>query len=225
MREEAGATGGGRTILAELRGGLVLARDVRGFRQYLVVRALLLAVELAMPVFVLQANAHGAAAAGDLPVYVFAVALSAVIASPFWGRFADRASETVMALSGALGAIAGIGMIAVPALLPDLTSSYVMAIFFVLLGIAEAGIRLGRKTYLVDGAPAEERALYTAFSNTVIGVLAFAGFAFGILADVVAPAAAIAVVVALALAGTLAARALPPAERMTEGQDATARPD
>lgn len=216
MHEEAGATEGGRSILTELRGGFALARAAGGFRRYLVARALLLAVELAMPVFVLQANAHGATATADLPVYVLAVAASAIVSSPFWGHFADRTSETVLALSGIVGAIAGAGMIAVPLLSPVLTSAWSLAPFFALLGIAEAGVRLGRKTYLVDGAPTTERPLYTAFSNTVIGVLAFSGFAFGIMADLLSPAAAIATIAVLAIGGTIAAAALPPAERMAE---------
>lgn len=215
IRENAGATEGGRSMLAELRGGIGLVRDEPGFRQYLLVRALLLAIELAMPLFVLRANALGATGTMDLPVYVFAVSLAAVISSPFWGRFSDSAPERVMALSGLFGAAAAVGMVALPWLLPDAVSAWTLAPFFVLLGIAESGIRLGRKTYLVDGAPADERPLYTAFSNTAIGVLAFAGFGFGLLADLVSANAALWVIAALGLAGTAAAWAMPPAERMT----------
>lgn len=221
IHEAPGATQGGRSMISELRGGFELARTVNWFRQYLLVRALLLAVELAMPLFVLQSGQLGAASAGDLPVYVFAVALSAVISSPFWGRFADSAAERVMALSGLIGAAAGIGILALPWLAPAATTSWTLAIFFVLLGIAESGIRLGgRKTYLVDRAPAAERALYTAFSNTAIGILAIAGFALVVIADAVSPGLAISVIIALALAGALAARALPPADRLI-GQGTT----
>lgn len=216
MQENPGATDGGRSMLAELRGGIALVREVSGFRHYLAVRALLLAVELAMPLFVLQANALGATGVSDLPIYVFAVSLAAVISSPFWGRFSDTAAERVMALSGAIGGVAALGVIALPWLAPDAVSAMTLAIFFVLLGVAESGIRLGRKTYLVDGAPSDERPLYTAFSNTVIGILAFAGFGLGVLADLVTPDSALAIVFVLGLAGALAALALPPAERMSD---------
>jgi hypothetical protein len=50
--------------------------------------------------------------------------------------------------------------------------------------------------------------------NTVIGVLAFAGFAFGVLADMIAPAASIGVIAVLALAGAWSAWRLPSAETM-----------
>jgi hypothetical protein len=55
-------------------------------------------------------------------------------------------------------------------------------VFFV-LGIAHAGVRLGRKTYLVDMAGSEHRASYVAVSNTFIGVMLLLGGAFGFLAE------------------------------------------
>jgi hypothetical protein len=39
------------------------------------------------------------------------------------------------------------------------------------LSIAHAGVRLGRKTYLVDMAGGNKRTDYTSVSNTVIGVV------------------------------------------------------
>ena len=49
---------------------------------------------------------------------------------------------------------------------------------FFVLAIAHAGVRIGRKTYMVDMAGGTKRTDYTAVSNTVIGVLLlFAGAA------------------------------------------------
>jgi hypothetical protein len=42
---------------------------------------------------------------------------------------------------------------------------------FVLLGIAEAGVRLGRKTYLLDYLDEKDRPTYIAFANSSIGVV------------------------------------------------------
>jgi len=42
---------------------------------------------------------------------------------------------------------------------------------YLVLGVARAGVRIGRKTYLVDMAGGTKRTDYVAVSNTVIGVL------------------------------------------------------
>ena len=44
------------------------------------------------------------------------------------------------------------------------------AVLFV-LGIAHAGVRIGRKTHVVDLASGDRKAEYVALSNTIIGVL------------------------------------------------------
>ena len=36
--------------------------------------------------------------------------------------------------------------------------------------VAQAGVRLGHKAYLVNAAPAAERPLYVALANTLIGM-------------------------------------------------------
>jgi MFS family permease len=71
-------------------------------------------------------------------------------------------------LIGALTAIFALGF----ALLPSvIQTSYVYGIVFVLLGIAEAGVRLGRKTYLLDYLDEKDRPTYIAFANSSIGVV------------------------------------------------------
>ena len=74
---------------------------------------------------------------------------------------------------------------------------------------------MGRKTYLLEGAPPDERPLYTACANSFVGLLAFGGGLLGLLADLTAPAAAIFVLAVLAGAGTIASWRLPEARPMT----------
>jgi MFS family permease len=95
----------------------------------------------------------------------------------------------------------------------DLTA-WVYALAFLLAGMAEGGLRLGRKTYLTDGAPPDERPLYTAFANTAVGVLALGGGLLGLLADLATPAAAIVAVSLLAAAGAYLSWRLPEARDM-----------
>jgi hypothetical protein len=69
-------------------------------------------------------------------------------------------------------------------------ATLISATYF-LLSVAHAGVRLGRKTHLIDMATAENRAAYVAVSNTFIGIMLFAGGAFGAVASLFGPAAAI----------------------------------
>lgn len=50
--------------------------------------------------------------------------------------------------------------------------------------MAHGGARMSRKTYLVDMAPSDERPLYVALSNTLIGIATLAFVALGLIADV-----------------------------------------
>ena len=83
---------------------------------------------------------------------------------------------------------------------------------FLVLGVAHSGIRLGRKTYLVDMAGGNKRTDYVAVSNTVIGVILLA--AGGIMAALsfLQPETLILLLAATSLAGALAGLGLPEVE-------------
>jgi hypothetical protein len=53
-----------------------------------------------------------------------------------------------------------------------------------LLGFAEAGVLLGRKTFLIDQVDPAERTTYVAFANTAMGVVTLLFGFLGILAQV-----------------------------------------
>jgi hypothetical protein len=74
--------------------------------------------------------------------------------------------------------------------------------------IAYEGVRIGRKTHLTDMADDDERARYTALSNTVIGGVLLAGGSFGLLAEWAGPAWTLAALAAMCLAATPFAYAL-----------------
>ena len=79
---------------------------------------------------------------------------------------------------------------------------------FLAIGIAHSGVRIGRKTYLVDLATAETRAAYVALSNTIIGILLLAGGAFGALAQLLGTRFVLLVFGGIAWAAAAAARTL-----------------
>ena len=87
-------------------------------------------------------------------------------------------------------------------------SPWIYALLFFVLSLAHTGIRVGRKTYLVDMAPADERAAYVAVSNTVIGVVLLLSGSLGILGTFFSSYEVILVFALLGLAGAAVAATL-----------------
>jgi hypothetical protein len=224
--EQPGATDGGRSMGASLKEGTRLIRQNHPFRQFINARALLLSVELAMPIYALHAASLYGSGAGVLAVMVFAVGLANIVSSPLWGKLSDSASEKVMMLA-ALAAVAAAALALLIALLIGAEPGYSLwlyALVFVFLGVAEAGVRLGRKTYLVDGAPSSEKALYAAFANSTVGVIALAALFAGWLVDAAGTLAGVAAVGGLSLVAALYCARLPSAEAMMHAANAAEKP-
>ena len=147
IREQPGATEGGGNAGREALASLSILVSDAPFRRFVITRALLVAAGIA-----------------------------STVSSGFWGRMADRSSRDVLRLAATVAGllslvVAGWAM----AGSPGLPSGVVVVGAFFIIGIAHAGIRIGRKTYLVDMANAQTRATYVAVSNTAIGVVLLAG--------------------------------------------------
>jgi MFS family permease len=85
-----------------------------------------------------------------------------------------------MASAGLVGMGAVAWALAVGAAAPEAwRGPWLYAPAFLLAGIAHAGVRLGRKTWLVDAAPDEHRPTYVATANTVIGGVTVVGGGLG----------------------------------------------
>ncbi|MEA5445060.1 MFS transporter [Gammaproteobacteria bacterium AB-CW1] len=211
IREEPGATAGGRNAIDEASQGLRLLRELSGYRRYLIARTLLLTVEVATPLFVLFGQGILEAGAVGLGTFVIAVGVAQVIGSPFWGKFSDASSRKVLFWSALLAAAAGVLALLVAVLPESLRTAPVYALVFVLIGLAEAGVRLGRKTWLVDAAPAADRPTWVAFSNTAIGMLTLAAAGLGLVAHVFGLNVMMLCIIGLCLAGAGSAWLMPEA--------------
>jgi MFS family permease len=199
VAEWPGATDGGVDGLGQAVGQLSLLRDDVGFRRFVIARALALGSALAAPLYVALARDALGDALAWLGLFLALEGLASLVSAPLWGRWADRSSRHVFAaasalaggLSLAVATAAWSGLAGAPA-----TLFYPLA--FMGLGVAHAGVRLGRKTYLVDIAEGSRRTDYVAVSNTVIGgALLVAGAAGALAASVSVPAT----VAGLAVAG------------------------
>ena len=198
--EEPGATEGGANGLDAMAGELrLLARDGE-LRRFIAARGLAIGTALAPPFLLARTGAAGGGDLGELGLFVLAAAVATLVSSPVWGRVADWSSRRVLVVATLAGAAAlALAALAPPALLPAV---------LVLLLVAHQGLRLGRKTHLVDMAPRDDRAAYTAIANTAAGVLLLAGGGFGWLAAATGPAVVLAVMAAMALAAAAVAAGL-----------------
>ncbi len=213
LREYPGATEGGGNAISEALAQLALIRDDRQLRNFVIVRTLLISTALVAPFYVsLMSGASGDALAG-LGALMIASGAASFLSAPVWGRLSDRSSRIVMAAAAALAAVTGSLTFAVAFLAGDSLGIWWYPAAYFLLAVAHAGVRLGRKTHLVDMATAENRAAYVAVSNTIIGVMLLVGGAFAGAASLFGPAGAILTLAAVSAVAAIAALSLDEAQQ------------
>ncbi|NRB57127.1 MAG: MFS transporter, partial [Salinicola sp.] len=210
IQEAPGATEGGANAWDSVKQGIALMRRDRRFLHFNLARALLLSSALALPYLALLGQQNSGTDLASLGILILTSGVASLIAGPIWGRLADRSSRRVMrdsAIGAAICCLAGAACV----WLPDSarTSVWPYATVYGLLMIAHAGIRLGRKTYVIDLSDSDTRALYVAFSNTFTGVLMLCvGLLLGALAQWLGSAGLLLVLAALATAAALSSHAL-----------------
>ena len=205
VEEYDGETGGGGNALTEAFQSLSLLRDDAPFRNFVITRALLLCSALASPYFVVLAQKESDTGF-MLGVFLLASSLASSVSASFWGWMADTSSRRVMIRGAAIASAVclGVGLTAMFAG-TGVGNGWFYPLAFFVLNIAHAGVRLGRKTYLVDMAGGNKRTDYTAVSNTVIGFLLLATGGLTALLSLISNSAVIVVLGLMGLAGTLSA--------------------
>lgn len=172
IKETPGAVEGGENGWDSIKLGMSLLKHDRTFLHFNVARALLLSSALALPYLALLGQNQSGTHLGGLGILIVVSGIAAMVASPVWGKRADQSSRRVMR-DAAIGTIVCCLIGASLAWLPGewTNSVWPYALVYALLVIAHHGVRLGRKTYLVDMANQDNRALYVALSNTLTGAL------------------------------------------------------
>lgn len=172
VAEYPGATEGGRSVGELARAQLLLLAKDRELQKFLAARALMISTALVGPLYVSLAQRTTGEALGGLGWLVLATGLASAVSAAFWGTLADRSSRLAMALAAAMAGGLGLVVLAALAFAPAVTESiYFYAVVLFLLNIAHAGVRIGRKTHVVDIAGGARKAEYVALSNSIIGVL------------------------------------------------------
>jgi len=213
IREFPGATGGGGNAITEAFRRMGLLGSDRHFRRFILARSLLLCSALTAPFIIMLAHQNTSGTFLVLGLFVIADGAASLVSAPFWGHFADISSRRVMIVAGAAAAGVGIVLVALINALPGLAdTSWLYPAFFFMLSIAHAGVRLGRKTYIVDMAGGNRRTDYVAVSNTVIGVVLLLTGSVGALVPLLGVSGVILILAAMGLAGAWMSARLPETE-------------
>lgn len=184
IEEEPGATEGGRSPVAELKKGIDILRKDVNFRIFVITRSLLMAIPLATPFYVIIGRNTVDDSLAAFGLLIITSGLANIVSSPFWGRYSDRSSRKMMIVTAALGIFTGVYVLGFDWLPESWQVMYAYVPVFFFNGMAHAGARLSRKTYLVDMAPDDERPLYVSLSNTLIGLFTLVAAGIGFIAEI-----------------------------------------
>lgn len=150
---------------------LTLVRQDPQFRTFIIARSLLLGTALASPVLVLLGQQSGTSL-NSLVGFVVASGLATSSSSFLWGRLADRAGRLAMACGGFFSAGIGTGAVLLAKWPPPwMESVWAWPALFFLFNIGYEGVRIGRKTWVVDAVEGDRRTDYVSASNTLIAII------------------------------------------------------
>lgn len=148
-----------------------LVRHDGAFRHFVLARALLLVSALAPPFLVTLAVAEGSTLLAGLGSFVIAQGVASFIGGRVFGARSDRSSRMVMtrgSLAASLVVLVVVGVVLLDR--PALTVPVLVAGYF-LISLVHVGVRVARKTYVVDMAEGDQRTKYVAVANTAMGLI------------------------------------------------------
>jgi len=213
IKEYSGETAGGGNALKEAFDRLNILKKDKPFRNFVISRSLLLSSALTAPFYVVLAQNQLGTDIYILGLFIIANGIASSVSAPFWGKMADTSSKGVMVKAAIITSALGILVFAVISWVPFLReSSWFYPFTFFILGIAHSGVRLGRKTYIVDLAGGNKRTDYVAVSNTVIGVILLVTGGISALASLISVEGIILVLSFFGIAGAWTSSQLPDVE-------------
>jgi hypothetical protein len=190
------------------RRSVALLRAEKPFRRFVLVRTLLLVSALSPPFVVALAAEHGGGLSG-LGAFVIASGVASLVGGRWFGRWADRSSRQMLVWGAAGASAVVLGFLALLAVPGARDWTLVYPVVYLLLALTHTGVRVARKTYVVDMAQGHRRTEYVAVANTAMGVLLLVAGAVSSLLAMVGPEAALMFLALLGAAGVATAHTLP----------------
>lgn len=193
-------------------GRLRLLLEDRVLRRFVATRGLLLCSALSAPYYVMLAQRHLGDSARLLLLLIVLGGLAGLLAGPAWGRFADRSSRRVMQVGAWIAAGMGALVWGLARFAPDILGwTWLLPAAYFVLSLAHEGVRVGRKTWIVNIADGGRRIDYVAASNAAIGVLLLLAGGLGAALSMVSVEAVLLGLSLCGLAGALLGASLPEA--------------
>ena len=212
IKEYSGETGGGRNGIEAIRSLRILIID-KAFRRFVMTRALLMCSALSAPFYIALAQENLGSRNYLLGLFLASSGVASLVSAPLWGRFADKSSKWVMIVSALITSSIGIIIFIVSNVLPSIINAiWFLPIAYFFLSVAHSGVRVGRKTYIVNLATGNKRTDYVAVSNSVIGILLLMVGSIGILTPLITIAGVIALLSLMGFIGAIFGLFLPEVE-------------
>lgn len=199
----------GRNFI-DVFGELSLLRTDSVFREFVIARSFFLCAALSAPYYVLIAQQRSENGVLILGLFILASGLASLLSSPFWGLFSDYSSRKVMMVSSLLSAFTGVVLfLTVKLFSEEVFVTWIIVILYFVLSIAHQGVRIGRKTYLVNLGEGNKRTSYVSVSNTIIGFILLAMSSISLLTYSISLASLVLVFSVITLAGVFVVIRLP----------------
>lgn len=150
------------------RPNLAEALSERRLRRFVLVRFLLAGAALGGPFIVAMARVE-APSLRTLSAFVLATAAASFVSAGAWGRLADTSGRGCMAAGGVLATLAAAGVLWLEGSESGVPT-WAWALLYFGFSVGYVGVRVGRKTYVVDLAKDGERTQFVASSNTLVSL-------------------------------------------------------
>lgn len=153
---------------SKARPNLAEALSERRLRRFVLVRFLLAGAALGGPFIVAMARVE-APSLRTLSAFVLAGAAASFISAGVWGRLADTSGRGCMAAGGVLATLAAAAVLVLTGS-ESSVPTWAWAVLYFAFSVGYVGVRVGRKTYVVDLAKGGERTQFVASSNTLVSL-------------------------------------------------------
>jgi len=169
----------------QLRRAIRLPMRQRSYGCFLGLRLAVITANYALPFYAVYARRELRAPEEMVGTYLIGSTLAGVLSNLIWGHVGDRRGNRLLMRFVALTALLAPALALLINHLPGggLDKSIIFTLVFVSVGAHQTVAFIGGGNYLLELAPAGERAMYIGFTNTTIGLAVFASPLGGAIVD------------------------------------------